>query len=79
MFSFYVTRLTLSRLKRKVQRQLPEIKHPQKDKPSVPLPTHLRLGSALCFPDSVRSQTRGNSESEKREHCTLVHSPMRRL
>ena len=72
MFSFYVARINFSRVQRKIQRAVQKTKHPPKDKPSLPLATHLRLGSAFCFPDPARAETPSISKSKKRQYSTVV-------
>ena len=75
MFRSFVTRLQFSCIQRKIQRAVQKTKYPRKDKTCVLLPTHLRLGSAFCFPDSVRPETPSSSESKKRQYSTVVDFP----
>lgn len=72
MFRSFVTRLNLSRLKGKVKRAVPKTNNASKDKRVLLKPTHLRLGSAFCFPDTPHKKTLGSTESQKCEYSTVV-------
>ena len=76
MFRSLVTRLNLSRLKSQVQRAVPQTNHPPKDRRVLLKPTHLRMGSPHCFPDSPHKKTLSSTESQKCEYSTVVDKPL---
>ena len=65
MFKSIVTALHFSRLKSQIKRAVQKTKHPRKNKRVLLAPTHLRIGSAFCFPSPARDEASGNSQSQK--------------
>ena len=57
MFRSMVTAINFSRLKSQIKRQIPKTNNTRKDKRVLPAPTHLRMGSAYCFPDALPEET----------------------
>ena len=65
MFRSVVTAINFSRLKGQIKRAIPKNNNSSKDKRVLPAPTHLRVGSAYCFPSALPEKTSSCTKPQK--------------
>lgn len=65
MFGSFITRLHFARIKGQIKRAIPKNNNSSKDKRVLPAPTHLRVGSAYCFPSALPEKTSSCTKSQK--------------
>ena len=65
MFRLCVARLNFSRIKSQIKRTVQKTNDSCKNKRVLLAPTHLRIGSAFCFPSPARDEASGGPQSQK--------------